>query len=239
MDRFMSHYQDDLRESLFIRIPKIIFEEDYWRKLPSASKSIYPVILKHINAQGTCFPSEETISKLAGVTPKTVREGLKGLDDFPGFEKEKYITQRGHSGYRYIIEPVAKEVKAMSISHAFFNGGNWSELTPCAKAIYPALKYFSWWHYDLYIENEEIAFENDDEDSVSPEDPYPLRKYDFINPDNESVAQFAGIDIRSIRSSYQSLIDNGFMEYHGMVEGRDTWELFTRPSLTLSENITY
>jgi len=235
----MSHYQDDLRESLFIRIPKIIFEEDYWRKLPSASKSIYPVILKHINAQGTCFPSEETIAKLAGVTPKTVREGLKGLDGLPGFEKEKYSTQRGYSGYRYMIDPVGKKVKVISISHAFFNGGNWSELTPSAKAIYPVLKYFSWWDYDLYIEHEDVDYENADEDSISPDSPYPLRKHDFINPDNENVAQFSGVDIRSIRSSYQSLIDNGFMEHHGMIEGRETWKLFTRPSLTLSENITH
>ena len=29
------------------------------------------------------------------------------------------------------------------------------------------------------------------------------------------------------------------MEHHGMIEGRETWKLFTRPSLTLSENITH
>jgi hypothetical protein len=238
MDRFMPKFQEDLQENLFIRIPKVIFEEDYWRKLPAASKSIYPVILKHINAQGTCFPSEETIAKLAGVTPKTVREGLKGLDGFLGLDKEKYTTQRGHSGYRYMIDPVGKEVKVISISHAFFNGGNWSELTPSARAICPVLKYFSWWDYDLYIEHEEIEYGNVD-DSVSPKSFYPHRKYDFIDPDKESVAQFSGVDIRSIKSSYQSLVDNGFMDYHGMVEGRDTWKLFTKPSLTLSEIITH
>ena len=234
----MRQSNDELRENLFITIPKVIFEEGYWRKLPSASKSIYPVILKHINAQGTCFPSEETIAKLAGVTPKTVREGLKGLEDFPGFEKEKYITQRGHSGYRYMIEPVIKEVKFISISHVFINGGNWSELTPCAKAIYPVLKHFSRWDYDLYIEQEEVEHENAD-NSVSPKSFHPHRKYDFADPESEHVAQYAGIDIRSIKSSYQSLIDNGFMEYHGMVEGRDTWKLFTRPSQTFAENITH
>ena len=220
-------FREDLRENLFIKIPKGYFEEGCWGKLPRASQAIYPVIRKHANAQGSCFPSELTISKFAGVTEKTVRKGLKGLDGFPGFKQEKYITSRGRTGYRYMFEPVAKEEKAISISHAFFNGGNWSRLTPCAKAIYPVLKCFWWWGYHIYSEDEEIDLEN--EEFVSPENPFLLRKYDFTYPDKENVAQLAGINIRSINNAYQSLSDEDFIEYHGIIEDRETWRLFINP----------
>jgi hypothetical protein len=229
----MFQYPDDLHENLFMKIPRRYFEEGYWAELPTSSQAIYPVILKYSNAQGTCFPSELTISKIAGTTEKTVREGLKGLVGFPGFEKEKYMTKKGHTAYRYIFEPVAKGVESISISHAFFNGLNWSELTPSAKAIYPVLKCFSWWDNDLYVDNEGITYKTDDDDSSV--NPYFDREYDFISPDKENVAKFSGINIRSIGSAYESIHDSFFTERHESVEGRKTWKLYVQPPCVLNQ----
>lgn len=230
----MSQSSENLRDNLFIQIPEWYIEKGYWGNLPLASKSIYPVILKHVNAQGYCFPSVFKIAQIAGVTEKTVGKGLKGLEGFPDFRKEKYMTRRGHTAYRYNFKPVAEEVKTISIKHGIFNGSNWSQLTPCAKAIYPVLQYFCWWNYDFYFEYEEIDYENDD-DSVSPENPIPQRKYDFISPENEYVAQLAGISIRSTKSAYQSLSDNYLIvEDERMFEGRKTWRLFIQPPQTFN-----
>jgi hypothetical protein len=233
-DNSMPQFPQNLRDNLYFKIPRWHIEDGYWGNLPLASKSIYPAILKHADAQGTCFPSELKISQMAGVTEKTVRVGLKGLDDFPDFNRKPYINRIGHSAYRYKFKVMAEGVESISIKHGFINGGNWSRLTQCAQAIYPVLKCFCRWDYDLYTEYEEIDYENDD-DSVSL-DPYPLRKYDFIYPDNKNVAQLAGISIRSIPSAYQSLSDNYFMiEDERMIEGWKTWRLFTLPPQTFNQ----
>lgn len=84
----MFQFTDDLRGNLFIQIPGFYFEYKLWRELPLASKAILPVIYKHMNAWGGCYPSQQTIAILAGITEKTAREGLKGLDGLHGFCKK-------------------------------------------------------------------------------------------------------------------------------------------------------
>jgi hypothetical protein len=241
----------DLRGNLFIQIPTSIFDSFLWKELPLASKEILPAILKYSNEFGTCFPSQKTIADLAGVTEKTVREGLKGLDGLPSFYREKYVTRRGHTSYRYRVDRIHEGVKTISIRHPFFNEGNWSQLNSVAKAVFPVLKYFSWWDFKVYEYDEDIEIELGADLSSQN---YPYRLYDYANPEPENVAEYAGISLRSLKSAYASLSEHHFIEHHGINDGRDIWRVFVHPpmvsepeflnaqvieSYSALENITY
>ena len=54
--------------------------------------------------QGEAFPSEQTIAILSGLTDKVVREGIRGLDGFPGFSFEQYVTRRGRRSNKFQLE---------------------------------------------------------------------------------------------------------------------------------------
>ena len=222
----MFQFTDDLRGNLFIQMPGFYFEYKLWRELPLASKAILPVIYKHMNAWGGCYPSQQTIAILAGITEKTAREGLKGLDGLHGFCKKKYATRRGRTSYKYTAEDIFDNQETISISHAFFNGGNWSQLTPSAKAVYPVLKYFKWWDFTIYREDEEISVHEGED---LPGQNYPDRKYDYAYPECEHVAEHAGVNVRSLHSAYESLSEHHFIKFHGEIEGLETWRLFTDP----------
>ena len=223
-ETIMCQFTDELRENLFIQIPKYYFECFLWMELPLASKAILPVILKHMNAQKTCFPGQKTIAYFAGITQKTVREGLKGLRDLPGFYKEKYVTRRGHTSYKYKLEVIDSYQETISINHSFFNGENWSQLTPVAKAVYPVLKHFAWWKIKIYEKDEYINHDIGGDPSIKN---YPDRLYDYANPEPEIVAEYAGVNIRSLKGAYTSLSKHHFIEFHGKIDDRDTWKLFT------------
>ena len=209
-----------------MKIPLSYIECRAWKNLPASSKAIYPVIYKFANSSGTAFPSELTIAIMAGVTEKTVRAGLNGLDSFPGFKRLKYITSRGHISYRYRIEPYGSKGKTFSISHAFFNGGNWSLLTPSAKAIYPVLKNFGFWDFELYREHEDSA------DDALPGNPYTSRLFDFLSPNLSAVEKFSGVNLKSVKSGYQSLRKYHFIEPLGIIDGKETYKIFVQPKKT-------
>lgn len=218
-------YKEEVYNGLFMRIHKELFLGKYWAALPLASKAVYPVIYKFVNEQGSCFPSLETIATIAGITEKTASKGVKGLHGFPGFYLEEYITSRGRKGYRYKIGHVPKvKGNSFSISHSFFNGGNWSQITPTAKAVYLTLKCFAFWEFNLYEQLEET-----DTGYGGEQDLFIARKYDFVNPEPDVIAKVSGINTKSIRSAYQSLVDHHFMEELGNYKGFQTWSLFTVP----------
>ena len=107
-------FKEDLRSELFIRVPRFYIEKKFWANLPASSKAIYPIIFKHSNADGVSFPSQLTIAILAGVTEKTVRDGLAGLEGFPEYKRTRYYTNRGHIAYKYAITPSSKNIRLFS-----------------------------------------------------------------------------------------------------------------------------
>lgn len=218
-------FPDDARGDLFIRIRRSYFENRIWKNWSKATKTILPVIMKHSNASGYSFPSQTRIAIYSGVTEKSVRQGLVGLQNFPDFGITKEFSRRGRKKNRYWIKPATK-IKGISvfISHAFFNGGNWALLSSSAKAIYPVLKYFCYWEYDLYQEYEEM-----DEPPSETYEVYRDRKYDFLIADPEAIAEISGVCQRSISSAFQSLENHYFMEHIGLIGNHETWKLFTQP----------
>jgi Helix-turn-helix domain len=220
----------DVREELFIKIRRSYFEEMIWRDWPKATKATVPVIMKHSNASGYSFPSQTRIAIYSGLTEKSVRQGLNGLQDFQDFRIKREFNRRGWMKNKYWFRPASiNEKGSVFISHAFFNGGNWSLLSQSAKAIYPVLKYFCYWDYELYEEYEEVGLA-----LFYYNDVYKGREYDFLNADPEAIAKYSGVNKKSIFSAFQSLENHYFMEPIGVVDGRKTWKLFTQPPFTFN-----
>jgi hypothetical protein len=250
LDNLYEIFPHDIRGELFIRIRRSYFEEMIWRDWPKATKAIVPVIMKHSDARGYSFPSQTRIAIYAGITKKTVRQGLSELKIFQDFDIKREFNRRGWMKNKYWFKPTPRNEKgAVFISHAFFNGGNWSLLSPTAKAIYPVLKYFCFWDFDLYQEYEATC-----EDPSEFNEVYCDRKFDFLSADPEAIAELSGVSKKSITSAFQSLENHHFMESIGMMNDRETWKLFTKPphiykstymneqvrnKYNLMENITY
>jgi len=231
--RLDDHYKifpDDVRGELFIRIKGSYFKDGTWKNWPKSTKAIVPVIMKHSNTNGYSFPGQTRIAIYSGLTEKSVREGLSRLKNFQDFGIKKEFSPRGRIKNNYWFQPVSKNEKgAVFISHAFFNGGNWARLSPSAKAIYPVLKYFCYWDYDLY---EEMGESSSNFDEV-----YKDRKYDFLSTGPEAIAELSGVSKGSLPSAFRSLEKHYFMEHIGMVDGRKTWKLFTQPTNTFAEEM--
>ena len=127
-------FKDELTDTFF-RFNKWLVRDQIWARLPLASKAIYPVIGVHTNEHGWAFPSEQTIAILSGISENTVRKGIHGLLEVPGFEVEKYVTTRGYKANRYFINPPPKRKDTSFFFHKLVvTGGNWMKLRSTAKA---------------------------------------------------------------------------------------------------------
>jgi hypothetical protein len=203
MNSFRSIYQfkDELTNTFF-RFAKKLVREKSWANLPSASKAIYPVIGVHCDAEGWAFPGQQTIAILSGRRPKTVRQGIKGLEALPGFWAKPDVTSTGQRSYRYHIQPPPQEPGASFFFHKeIITGGNWLHLTPSAQALYPTLRTFAF--FDSYAYDGSLG--GDFWES------YVGRQFDFVNMDFEIMAEYAGISSRSLDSALQSLLDHNLL----------------------------
>jgi len=242
-------FPDNVRIELFIKIRRTYIQDTTWRNWPKSTKAIVPVIMKHSNICGYSFPSQTRIAIYSGITEKSVREGLNGLQNFQDFGITKEFSRRGWMKNKYWFKPASRNEKgAIFISHAFFNGANWARLTSSAKAIYPVLKCYCFWELERYQEYVEIRGSPLDVNYI-----YKYRNYDFLSAEPEAIAEFSGICKKSIPSAFQSLTNNYFIEPIGMVDGRKTYKIYTRPPRTfkaymnkqarkrynLNENFTY
>ncbi len=191
-----------------------------WANLPSASKSIYPVIGVHCNKSGLAFPSEETIAVLSGRTPKTVREGIDGLKGSPvGFKVERYVTGRGHRANKYYLTlPPKEKGRTVFFFKAVIEGGNWLHLSSTAQALYPVMKSFVFW--DFWEE------ETEEEDSLEI---FANRDHDLSSPDQDVMCEYAGISHRSLYDALESLEEHSLIEKTDPYEGQDTWKVFRLP----------
>lgn len=197
----------DINTTNYFRMDKTLVKKKKWAALPLASKMIYPVIGIHTNEEGTAFPSQEKIAELAGCTPKTVREGIDGLDGFPGFRMESYITAKGKRAYRYKITPPQYD-KSIFIYRAFFDSGRWGLLHHTSHAVYPALLTFSFFDHDKYVEitDTEISTSEFYTDGY-----FENREFDFAEPDIDVLAEYAGVSRTSAYQAMGELVEHGFL----------------------------
>jgi hypothetical protein len=195
----------------------------------AASKSIYPVIGVHCNPKGVSFPSEETIAILSWRTPKTVRTGIKGLLHYPGFHVERYVTNRGHRANKYKLDaPPDEKGRSFAFYKCVVTGGNWSQLTPGAHALYPVMMTFSFFDFENYEYLENTEFGDNVQDMIEC-GYYQRRKYDFCDADIKVMAEFAGIGKSTVVSALISLEQAFLVEKIEPINKNDTWKVFRSP----------
>lgn len=167
--------------SHFFRLFRALVREGYWKDLCSASKAVLPVILSFVGKGGRCYPSQDTIAKLAGCTPKTVRVGIDGLKGLSGFEvlTNSVPTARGQFVRQYHWDsPPTRAKNVILIHNALFDDDTWSLLSSNAKALYICLRCFAF----------------GDCDGLQSEEALRARTYGILDdPDLKLLAKFAGI----------------------------------------------
>ena len=217
----MYQFTDQINyESLFV-FDKRWIKNMNWAALPKASKAIFPVIAAHCDKKGLAFPSERRIAILSGRTDKVVRVGIKDLNGFPGFKVGYRITNTGKRGKRFEMNlPQIKQGETFPFHRCIIYGGNWSQCTPTAMALYPVMRRFSYFDYDRYVEESDLDAEPSEFDEI-----YKTRDFDFCEAEPDIMAEFAGISRRSIKAALDVLGDRSLIE--GISHG--SWKVFLTP----------
>ena len=122
----MYQFREKINYQQFFRFDKKLVENMNWALLPKSSKAVFPVIACHCNDKGESFPSERTIAIMSGRTDKTVRDGIKGLETFPGFKFTFYVTSRGRRAKRFYINQPSTDIKGriFPFHKCIIEGGN-------------------------------------------------------------------------------------------------------------------
>lgn len=225
----MYQFSDDLNYDVFFRFDKRWIENMNWASLPKSSKAILPVIAVHSDAKGESFPSERTLAILSGCSDKTVREGIRGLIGFPGFNVDDYITKRGRRAkkFRLIFPPEGEEGRSFFFYKLLIEGGNWRLLNPASKALYPVMRHFAYFDKDLYLENEEGAA--DKYDPMEFEEFYKARKWDCCEAETSILAEYSHITRPSVYGALKDLEEHSLIEKMGKNdEGVSQWKVFIK-----------
>lgn len=191
----------------YFRFPHSIVSNGIWAALPNAAKAVLPVICCHANTQGVAYPSEERIAGMSGLTPKTVRAGVKALEDLlPGFSTLNYVTRRGKRAKSYQFTKLPTDGKKyFAFYRRWIDAGNWYTLhtTPSAWAVYPVLRHFAY-----APDHEDIV--GDDEDDFRSD--YQRREYDFYDAEASVIQEYAGITRNSLQPALRALQEANFID---------------------------
>jgi hypothetical protein len=217
----MYQFKEDLNLNQFFWWDKKLIENMNWAVLPKSSKAIFPVIACHANSKGEAFPGEQTIAILAGVSDKIVRKGIRGLETFPNFRCDYYVSRRGKRAKKFFLNIPSNNSghNAFPFYKFILESGIWRKIKPSAKSLYPVLRYFGFFDINLYADLENLEICEADFEEV-----FPDRKYDFCEADPGILAQFAGIHRNSINAALDDLANNFLIESYGYLE----WKVFLR-----------
>lgn len=225
----MYQFKEDIHWNQFFPFDEYWIKDMKWAALPTSSKAILPVIAVHCDADGIAFPSEETIAILSGLTEKTVREGIKELMGFPGFHLGHYVTNRGRSAniYRLTLPTEVDKGKSFFFYKSFIEGGNWRLLKPSSKALYPVMRCFSYFDYDVYVyyEEEPIFYAR-----IEFKELYKDRKWDACEAEKSVMAEYSGITMPSVDLALHDLEEHNFIEPIGESgEPVYRWKVYLEP----------
>jgi hypothetical protein len=182
-----------------------LIKKKRWAILSSASKAIFPVIAVHKDKRGECWPSQQKIAALSGCTEKTVREGIKGLEEvrFSGIKiiKSKKYGMRWPGNHYSLDFPRVGKRGYFPFHKSLIESTKWSQLKPSAKALYPVMRCFG--YNDSYGRN--------------------YRPHDYCDRKKGYLAEFAGINRKSIPTALESLLTVGLIK---PVERHAAWKVF-------------
>jgi hypothetical protein len=215
-------FKEEIDDVGFFRFDKRWIENKSWALLPMASKAILPVIGCHCDANGFAFPGERRIAILAGLSDKTLRKGIQGLEGLPGFRSEPYVTSRLKNSKRFFLDlPPLERGRFFSFHKFILESGLWRELSAVAKAVYPVIRCYSWFDLILYRGFEEEAFYDPD----NPAATFEKREYEFFDGDLSYIREYSGIHRNSLKSALSDLHIKALIEPH---EENDSWRVYLR-----------
>lgn len=198
-------------EDLFFRFPKnwIFTYENYcWALMPLAAKTSLPVIATFSDKNGKAFPGEKTIAELAGITEKTLRRGIKGLNT--PFFKYEYINRKQGGRIRiYKFDfPKLGNGEAFPFYQKIITSGQWASTNQAGKALYPVMR-------ALALSFDSDKYSNDNSTDSTPyeyHEIYRTRIYDYFKSSMSKVSYLAGVSRMSVYRGIESLLKNGLIE---------------------------
>lgn len=210
----------------FFLFPLWIFQEYSWASMGLPAKAIIPVLFRHANREGECWPSQVTIAAEAGVKARiSVRKAASELIGNGLISTHKKHNPRGGplTAYRREISADYKKFGSQNFTpfhYQIIDSGAWGACTLSAKALYPVLR----WRAKLYGDEEtesDVGGGWIDEDSLWEH--LQTRRWDIVRKASyKSIAQLAewsGIDRRSMGSAMQSLLNVGLVAEMPEVRG--------------------
>jgi hypothetical protein len=143
---------------------KLIFSDYRWADLPSASKTVYPILGGLCGQYGTTSVSQLRLAAEAGRSPRVIGEGVKGLVDQWGdifsVEARSYSHRSsgssGHKGNTYHLTLKRRNnADCFQFARMITEGGIWSLLPPVSHALYPVMLALGKFDVELYCHLEE------------------------------------------------------------------------------------
>jgi len=213
-------FKDEINYTGFFFMSKRLVESGQWAGVPQATRSILPVIMKHANSNGMAFPGHQTIGVLAGLSEKSVSNGVKYISSLEGFKVVSYKTPKGNKAYKYYT-PKYKGEGLIRINESLFESGVWRELSHTAKSVYIVLRVLAVCDHWDYMVDEEERIDSD-------KDQYRTRKYDLVRFENyQQIAKLAGVSRHSLNTAIKSLKDNALIADHP--EGEEEQVIYIEP----------
>jgi hypothetical protein len=216
-ERVYQFSDEDLNQNQFFRFNEKWILNMNWALLPLASKAVLPVIYAYDNRNGQSWPSETTIAALTGLSCKTVRKGVDGLLNLPGFSYDWQMTATGRKSKKFKFNIPGKGDPVFFFHKIIMTGGNWRLLKPISKTVYPVLRAFSAW--DAEEENDIIDSEDGDYKAA-----YAARIFEYSEAKTETLAKFSGIARQNVPSALRDLQKHFLLERQG-----ERWKVFLKP----------
>ena len=223
----MYQFTDEFDYEHFFFFDKALIGNGNWALLPDSSKAVLPVISDHADEKGESWPSEQRVAILSGISDKSVRLGISGLESFPGFSYESYTTRRGRTSKKFHLQLPRnpKPGTAFPFYRFTLEAGCWCEATPSAKALYPVMRYYAYFDPDEYAEREDIEYTPSEFEEF-----YKHRMYDTCEAEYRLLMDAAALKRRSFFNALQDLQRCHLIEPLG--EGR--FKVFLRTEGVLS-----
>ncbi|QJB57462.1 helix-turn-helix domain-containing protein [Pseudodesulfovibrio sp. zrk46] len=180
------------------------YRPSLWCELGRSAQALLPTLLRHADSKGEAFPSEGRLAAMSGLTRKTVRSAAIELERREIVSISMRVSRAGRrlKVYRFL----SNSADGIILPSIFIDGGNWAELTPAARSLSLAFRFFGSPRPDLDPDFGEWLHDDEWYEYLD------MRLADYCNAEPVVLRRFAGIGPRVWSRAIKSLRDNSFIE---------------------------
>lgn len=175
-----------------------------WATLSKSAQAVLPVLTRHADEAGIAFPGESRLAAMAGLTRKTARAAVRELVGANLVEASPKVSRTGRRTTLYKVRLGGAD--GITLPSLHIDGGLWACLTPVARSLAIAFRFFAKPRPDLdplfgeWIEGDALA------------EYIRERLADYCNAEPSVLREFAGIGPRSYGAAIDSLRKGYFIE---------------------------